>query len=338
LNPVRQRKNLTILTHTLTEKVIFENKKAVGVQVLDTRLRTRTIRCNKEVLLSAGTFNSPQILLLSGIGDKSDLKQHEISCINHLPGVGKNLQDHLMLYIGAMTKQQNGINHYARPLSAIGAAANFLLFRKGVLTASPLEAVAFGKSSFAKSSVDFQFHFCALHGGEDFENLDGYDPDTYPRTDGISILPTLLNPKSTGYVKLKSNKATDKVIIQPNFLSHEEDQGVILEATKKAISVLKSETLSGYIEKYNYPLNNESSDEVLMQHILNTVETVFHPVGTCKMGQDEMAVVNSRLQVKGVKNLRVIDASIMPKIVSGNTNAPVIMIGEKGADIILNHR
>lgn len=335
LHPVKHRKNLSILTNTLTEKVIIENKKAVGVEIIDVNSKRQTIRCHKEVILSAGAFNSPQLLMLSGIGDQSELQQNKVHCLQHLPGVGKNLQDHLMLYVGAMTKQQDGINHYTKPLSTIGALSNYFLFKKGVLTTSPLEAVAFGKSSLHKGSVDYQFHFSALHGGEDFDNLDGYNPDTYPRTDGISILPTLLNPKSSGYVKLSSNKVTDKVIIQPNFLSHQEDQQVILEATKKAIAVLKSKPLSPYIKKYLYPLN-ESSDKALMQHILRIVETVFHPVGTCKMGKDEMAVVDSQLRVKGIQNLRVIDASIMPKIVSGNTNAPTIMIGEKGADMILN--
>ena len=335
LNPIKGRKNLTILTNTLTEKVIIENKVAVGVQIIDAQSKPQIIRCSKEVILSAGAFNSPQLLMLSGIGDKSELQQHQINCLHHLPGVGKNLQDHLMLYVGAMTKDQHGINHYAKPLSAIKALTQYYLFKKGALTASPLEAVAFGKTSKSEGAIDYQFHFCALHGGEDFDNLDGYNPDTYPKTDGISILPILLTPKSRGYVKLKSNKIKDKVSIQPNFLSAEKDREVLLEATKKAIAILKGKTFSTSIKKYLYPLE-EQSDEALMQHILRIVETVFHPVGTCKMGQDEMAVVDEQLRVKGIGKLRVIDASIMPKIVSGNTNAPVIMIGEKGADMILN--
>lgn len=337
LNPIKHRKNLTILTNTFTEKIILENKVAIGIQILDAKSKRQIIHCNKEVILSAGAFNSPQLLMLSGIGATSELQQHAINCIQHLPGVGQNLQDHLMLYVGAMTKEQNGLNHYAKPFSTIGALTQYYLLKKGVLTTSPLEAVAFGKSAISEGAVDYQFHFSALHGGEDFDNLDGCNPDTYPKTDGISILPTLLNPKSRGYVKLSSNKAKDKVIIQPNFLSAESDRKVLLEATKKAIAILKGKTFSTYIKQYNYP-TNEASDEVLMQHILRIVETVFHPVGTCKMGQDEMAVVDDQLRVKGIQHLRVIDASIMPKIVSGNTNAPVIMIAEKGADMILNSK
>ena len=334
LNPIKHRKNLTIKTATLVEKVLIEEDKAIGVQVKKKATRRERFTCRKEVIVSAGAFNSPQLLMLSGIGDKANLAQHEIPCKKHLPGVGQNLQDHLFAFISVRTKHQNGLNHYLTPLSGVRALTNYFLFKKGPFVLSPIEAVAFGKSSLCSGTVDYQFHFASLNPGEDFEEVDFYNPYALPKQDGFSVAPTLLNPKSRGFVQLRSNKIEDKVIIQPNFLSAPEDQQVFLEATKKAIEVIKSKAFAPFVEQYLYPIE-ETSDEKLLLHIKNITQTIFHPVGTCKMGQDEMAVVDERLRVKGIQNLRIIDASIMPKIVSGNTNAPTIMIGEKGAAMIL---
>ena len=334
LHPAKKRNNLVIRTDSLVEKVIIKEGRAVGVQLKKNASQSETFTCRKEVIVSAGAFNSPQVLMLSGIGDKEELEQHGITCVHDLPGVGKNLQDHLIFFIGATTNTQEGLNHYVKPLSGIGALAKYLLFKKGPLTLSPLEAVAFGKSSLSEGQVDYQFHFAALNAGEDIENTDVYNAQTLPRVDGFSIIPTLLNSRSKGYVKLRSNNVEDKVIIQPNFLSEPEDLQILLEATKKAIEVIKGKAFAPHVKDYLYP-TEETADEKLIHHIKNILETVFHPVGTCKMGKDEMAVVDERLRVRGIPNLRVIDASIMPKIVSGNTNAPTIMIGEKGADMIL---
>lgn len=330
LNPVKDRKNLTILTHTLTEKILIEDDVAVGVKVQDKKGTTATYHCNKEIIVSAGSFNSPQILMLSGIGDREELANHGIDCVKNLPGVGKNLQDHLMYFLGAATKNQDAQNHHLKIPNQVIDLANYVLFKKGALTQGPLEAVAFESTSQSPDRVDYQFHFASLSTGENYE-ADLYDINTLPTKDGVTVLPTLLRPKSRGTVKLKSNKITDKVIIQPNFLEAEEDRKVLLESGKKAIEILQSKAFSKVLDKLYTP----ESDEALMKHILENVETVFHPVGTCKMGTDDMAVVDDRLRVKGIGQLRVIDASIMPTIVSGNTNAPTIMIGEKGADMIL---
>ena len=330
LNPIKNRKNLTILTHTLTEKVLIEDDVAVGVQVQDKKGKTVTYHCDKEVIISAGSFNSPQILMLSGIGDQEELAAHEIDCVKDLPGVGKNLQDHLMYFLGGSTKKQDAQNHHLSIPNQVIDLANYLIFKKGALTLGPLEAVAFGSTSQSPDRVDYQFHFAALNTGEKYE-ADLYDINTFSTTDGVTVLPTLIRPKSRGTVQLKSNKITDKVIIQPNFLEAEEDRKVLLESGKKAIEVLRSKAFAKVLDQLYIPEN----DEALMNHILGNVETVFHPVGTCKMGTDDMAVVDDRLRVKGINKLRVIDASIMPTIVSGNTNAPTIMIGEKGADMIL---
>lgn len=333
LKPVLKRKNLDVITHSTTKRVIVEKDKAIGVEVM-VKQQVQIFAVKKEIIISAGTFNSPQLLMLSGIGNKTELKSHQIECVKDLPGVGENLQDHLFYGVSALTKKQDAQNHNLKIRYQIKGLAQYIFGKKGPLTISPLESVAFGSTSQSPDRVDYQLHFAALHGNDDL-STDIYDVNTYPTTDGVTIMPTLLRPKSRGHVKLRSKNIQDKVQIQPNFLQAEEDRKVLLEASKIAIEVLKASPFSKQIKSYLKPASNPSN-EAIMNYMLETLETVFHPVGTCKMGTDEMAVVNPQLQVRGIENLRVIDASIMPKIVSGNTNAATIMIAEKGADLILS--
>ncbi len=333
LNPIKNRKNLTILTHTHTKRILIENGEATGIEVFNKKGTTETYLANKEVIVSAGAFNSPQILMLSGIGDRAELAKHGIDCVQDLPGVGKNLQDHLMFAVGGATKKQDAQNHHLKVHHQVLDLANYLLFKKGPLTQGPLEAVAFGSTSLSPDRVDYQLHYASFNLGEDNE-VELYDMDTYPTKDGVTILPTLLRPKSRGYVELKSKDPKDKVLIQPNFLSAPEDRQVLIEAGRKAIQILKTKQFTAVLEKL-YEGADFSSDKAFLKYIQDNLETVYHPVGTCKMGQDKMAVVDERLRVHGVNKLRVIDASIMPTIVSGNTNAPTMMIGEKGAAMIL---
>ncbi|MFK7981972.1 MAG: GMC family oxidoreductase [Saprospiraceae bacterium] len=333
LNPIKDRKNLTILTHTHTKKILIENGEATGIEVFNKKGATETYLADKEVIVSAGTFNSPQILMLSGIGNRAALAKHGINCVQELPGVGKNLQDHLMFGVGGSTKKQDAQNHHLKIRHRVLDLANYILFKKGALTQGPLECVAFGSTSLSPDRVDYQLHYASLNLGEHNE-ADIYDFTTYPTTDGVTILPTLLRPKSRGYVQLKSSDPKDKVLIQPNFLSAPEDRQVLIEAGRKAIQILKNKRFTEVLEKL-YEGTSLASDEDFLKYIQDNLETVYHPVGTCKMGQDNQAVVDERLRVHGVNKLRVIDASIMPTIVSGNTNAPTMMIGEKGAAMIL---
>ncbi len=331
LNPIKHRKNLTILTNTRIERVLIEKDKAVGVEV--TNKSTGIYKASKEVILSTGSFISPQILMLSGIGDKEELKVHGIECKKHLPGVGKNLQDHLFYAISALTTTQEGQNHHLKPLNQLKDLVQYILFKKGIFTIGPLEAIAFGSTSLSSERVDYQFHFASLHLGDDY-SCDVYDIKTFPTIDGVSILPTLLRPKSRGFVALRSKNAKDAPLIQPNFLEHEDDRKVLIEGGKKALEVLAARAFSKHIDKVITPPLGRT-DDAIWDHIQKQVETVYHPVGTCKMGNDEMSVVDNSLKVHGIENLRVVDASIMPTLVSGNTNAPVYMIAEKASSMIL---
>ncbi|TXF90591.1 choline dehydrogenase [Neolewinella aurantiaca] len=335
LKPVMARKNLRVLTNTHVVRVVVKNDRAVGVMAEENGKSQQLLSARKEVILSAGSFGSPQLLMLSGIGAKAELGQNGIDCVCDAPGVGKNLQDHLFCPIGALSKQQIGQNHYVRPFQMARAALDYLVRGKGVLNNSPLEAVAFGSSSLSPGRVDFQFHFSSFHVGEGYDS-DFHNYRTFPdREDGFTVLPSLLRPASRGTLHLRSRHPQDHPVIQPNFLSHEDDRKVMLEATKKAIEVMEADAFSRH-RKRRFSPPDISSDDAIWLHIQRQVETIYHPVGTCKMGHDELAVVDEKLRVRGIDNLRVVDASVMPTIVSGNTNAPVYMIAEKGADMILN--
>ncbi|MEM6878313.1 MAG: GMC family oxidoreductase N-terminal domain-containing protein [Bacteroidota bacterium] len=334
LKPVMNRSNLTVLTHTQTTKVLLDGGKAIGVEVLNRQARKKTFSCRQEVVLCAGSFASPQLLMLSGIGHRGDLSDMGVDGIHHLPGVGQNLQDHLFCRVSALTKRQDAQNHHVPTWMQIKDTIYYLLTRKGILSTSPLSTAAFFNLLDPSGRVDCQFHFITCHLGDDYK-ADFHNLKTFPTTDGISIWPTLLRPKSRGYVKLRSTDVADQPIIQPNFLSQEEDRKLMIAGVKKAYTILQSDPLRPHLKSINAPLD-VSSDEAIFEHIQKCVETVYHPVGTCKMGKDDMAVVDDQLRVHGINGLRVADASIMPTIVSGNTNAAVYMIAEKGADMILN--
>jgi choline dehydrogenase len=333
LKPVMQRSNLTIITNASAKQILIENDRATGVEYYSGKTTTEKVFANKEVILSAGAFASPQLLMLSGIGDADELKKHGIVCKKNLMGVGKNLQDHLFSGISALSKQQLGQNHHLKPFNQIKGLLQYLFTKKGVFTISPLESFVFGMTDDSPDRVNYQFHFASLQIGDDYKT-DFYDMKTFPFNDGFTILPTLLRPQSRGYVTLNSNNVFDAPIIQPNFLEAEQDQITLLKAAKKAMEVMQAPAFDQYRKTIITPPDN-SSDDAIMLHLKKQLETVYHPVGTCKMGNDEMAVVDDQLRVKGIEGLRVIDASIMPTIVSGNTNAPIYMIAEKGAEMIL---
>lgn len=332
LKPVLKRKNLTVLTRQECQSLIIENQIVRGA-VLERNKKTNRIQARKEVILSAGAIGSPILLQKSGIGNTEELNQLGIKVHAHLPGVGGNLQDHLFFPMSAISKESIGQNHHLTFWKQITGILQWMFFKRGPYSIGPLEAVLFGSSSLSPERVDFQFHFVPAQFGMDYE-ADIYDDRTYPRKDGFTILPTLLKPKSRGKVSLRKKDSLIPVI-KGNFLSAVEDLEVLYKAGLLALKVMNAPSLQSIIQNICSP-ERFVQKESFLSHIRTHSETVYHPVGTCKMGKDQMAVVDAKLRVHGMKNLRVVDASIMPTIVSGNTNAPVYMIAEKAADMILS--
>jgi len=332
LRPAMMRSNLTVRTNVMVKQIIIENGNAIGVEFFTGRNLTEKIYCNKEVILSAGAIKSPQLLLLSGIGDEQTLRKVDIDVKLSLPGVGKNLQDHIWTTASNLCNIPTS-NSTIKPVNMLKGLLQYLLFKKGPFCNSPIEANAFLKTNAILTRPDIQFHFSPVQVGNDYK-VDPYNIKTFPRDNGFTILAILLHPQSRGYITLRTNNAFDAPVIQPDFFEAGNDKTVLLKGLKKAMEVADAKAFRLYSpDGLHHPLRN-GSDEVLMDHICKSLETLYHPVGTCKMGNDIMAVVNDRLQVHGLKKLRVIDASIMPTIISGNTNATCIMIGEKGADLI----
>ena len=335
LKPILQRKNLTIKTNALVQRILIENDIAVGVEIV-VNGKLEQIKVRKEIILCAGAFGSAQILMLSGVGDGAELSKIGIAVKKELPGVGKNLHDHLFYGISALSKWKGTLNNINLPFNQFRHTLAWLFQRKGPLTTSPLEAVAFFKTDENLAQPDLQLHFAPAHLGNNANlaaGADFYNPKTYPKTDGFTILPSLIQPKSRGYVSLQSKNPNEAPIIQPNYLEHPDDLKTLVKGYHKVKSIIESKAFKSFTDGVNFPEKIESEADI-ESHIKKVVESIYHPVGTCKMGTDTMSVVDAELRVHGIKNLRVADASIMPQIISGNTNAPTIMIAERAAEFI----
>lgn len=332
LNPVLDRKNLTVETSARVSRILIENKKAHGVEVILKNGEKEIFNCRKEIILSAGAIQSPQILMLSGIGDEAYLRSFGIESKHHLQGVGHNLIDHVWSGITTWVNVPTN-NDVLKPINKLMALFQHLLFKNGPLGNSPLTANAFLASKKELDRPDLQFHFAPSGVKEDY-STDIHDVTTYPKKSGVGIMVILIRPESRGFVGLKSADHLEDPIIQPNVLSDQRDMEVLKKGILKAKAILESKAFQKYM-KGIIPFPKKFDDESLESHIRKSLETLYHPVGTCKMGQDGMAVVDSKLKVHGIDGLRIADASIMPTIISGNTNAACIMIGEKAAAMIL---
>ena len=330
LNPIKARKNLTILTDTIVDKVIFENLKAVSVKC-KTKNLANEIFARKEVLLCGGAFGSPTILMRSGIGNENFLQSKGIDCLVNLKGVGENLQDHID-YI--TSHRVDSWELFGKPVKSLKFTLRapfelikYILSSKGMWSSNLAEGGAFIKSDESLEVPDLQLHFTVAM-VEDHGRADIWG-------NGFSCHVCLLRPKSVGTVQIASKDPDDDPIIDPNYLSHEDDMKVLIKGYKKMMEIMNTEPLKQFNNVRN-PINI-NDDKAIESAIRTRSDTIYHPVGTCKMGNDEMAVVDSNLKVKGVSGLRVIDASIMPTLIGGNTNAPAIMIAEKAADLIKNN-
>ena len=327
LNTARQRPNLKIVTAAHTTRVLFEDKRAVGIAYLDRGGRERRLRARRDVILSAGAIGSPQILMLSGIGEADHLKQCGIDVFVDLPGVGKNLQDHLQARLVYKCNEPT-LNDEVRSLfdkARIGL--KYILFRSGPMTMAASLATGFLKTQPELETPDIQFHIQPWSADSPGEGVHPFSAFT------MSVCQ--LRPESRGEIRLKDRIPATYPAIHPNYLATETDCRTVVDGVKIARGIASQPPLAGKIASEHDPGEGAASDEELLQWVRDTATTIYHPTGTCRMGPDAMAVVDARLRVHGVDGLRVADCSIMPEIVSGNTNAPAIMIGEKASDLVL---
>lgn len=334
LKPVLGRPNLKVVTRCHVGRILFEHGHAVGVECRVDGKGAAIYRCKGEVVLSAGAIQSPQTLMLSGIGDAATLERFGITVLCNLPGMGRNLQDHVWSGVSAFTNIPTG-NGLTRPLPMTKALLQHLFFKSGPLANGPLEANAFLASEPSLDRPDIQFHMAPFAIAGDY-STDIYDLKTFTRRDGMGILAILLRPESRGWVGIRSSDPMDPPVIQPEFLSATSDLVRLREAVRRAVEVAEHPAMRAYATEGIHLPARPFGDRELDGHIRRSLETLYHPVGTCRMGNDGMAVVDDRLRVHGVSGLRVADASVMPTIPSGNTNAASIMIGEKASDMLMS--
>ena len=314
LKPILDRDNLTVETYAHVTRILFDGNRAVGVEYVQNH-QLKQAEAEAEVILSGGAINSSQLLLCSGIGPAEELQSFDIPVLENLPGVGKNLQDHplLALWFKAPAVSRSDI-------SLTGPAYQpYLQTKTGTLVSTRTFAGGFWKTQPNIPAPDMQLFFTIG------EVHDDYD---------FSIALSLMRPKSRGYLKLRSANPFDYPLIQPNYLAEAEDIRVYLDSIRMTRQFVQTKAFDGFVERELAPGSAAQSDAELTAWIREALLTTWHYSGTCKMGHDPQAVVNDRLQVHGVEGLRVVDASIMPEIISGNINAPVIMIAEKAADMI----
>ncbi|MCB8877068.1 GMC family oxidoreductase [Acidisoma silvae] len=325
--PVRNRTNLHVLTDAEVMTLTMDGTRVTGV-ALKTISGNKTLTARREVILSAGALGSPQLLMASGIGDADELTRAGVTIRHHLPSVGKHLQDHLDALVSFRSDSGKGLAISASTIAPVLASPfKYLLQRKGWWTTNYVESGGFARTKYANAVPDIQFHFIPflrLPGGKLFEWGHGFGIHT-----------CLLQPKSRGAVALAADGSGRNLAIDFNFLDREEDARVLVEGLRTARAILNAPAFDILRGKEAAPGVDKQSDEALLDYIRQFASTVFHPSGTCRMGSDEDAVVTPDLKVRGLQGLRVADASIMPKLVSGNTNAPSIMIGEKAAAMIL---
>jgi choline dehydrogenase len=333
LHPVMGRANLTVETNALASRVLFEGKRAVGVAFTQ-HGQTRVAKAASEVILAGGAINSPQLLQLSGIGPGALLREHGVEVVQEAPGVGANLQDHYVIGMQYRLKPEVvSVNELSKGARMVGETLKYLFQRKGLLTLSAAHIAAFCKSRPDLSGPDIQFHI--LPATMDMQKLTEEQKMVLEDHPGLTIAPCQVRPESRGTIRIKSADPTQYPAIEPNYLSDPLDQEVAVAGLKWGRKIASQPALAPYIDHEAVPGPTFNSDPMLLAYAKAAGGTIYHPVGTCQMGHGPQAVVDPQLRVHGVEGLRVVDASVMPRLVSGNTNAPTIMIAEKAADMIL---
>ncbi len=330
LRPVMSRPNLSVLTHAQARRIRFDGRRAVGIEFRD-RAGEAFVTARREVILAGGSIGSPQLLQLSGVGPGELLQELGIPVVRELKGVGGNLQDHLQIRVAFKVKNTTTVNERANSL--IGRAAmglQYFLFRRGALTMAPSQLGAFAKSDPSRETPDLEYHVQPL-------SLDKFGEPLHPFP-AFTASVCNLRPESRGHVRIKAPDPFAAPSIKPNYLSTPRDREVAASAIRLTRRISAAPALARFAPQEFKPGLEFQSDEELATAAGDIGTTIFHPVGTARMGQDELAVVDARLRVHGLEGLRVVDASVMPTITSGNTAAPAMMIAEKASDMIREDR
>ncbi len=328
LQPIKHRRNLTVITDALVDRIVFEQRRATGVEVLRAGVRTR-IAARHEVVLTAGAYGSPSILMRSGIGDAKALRELQIPIEHDLPAVGRHLQEHLVapVQMKTLSPESYGLSLRALPRD-LWNVLEYLVAKRGPLASNVFEATGFVRTDPAVDRPDVQMIFMPAH-----RNPSGFP---IPFGHGYGILSVLLRPQSRGHVTLASADPHAAPLIDPNFLSEPADLDVLLRGLKVARQILGATAFDKYRSTEIVPGTSVTDDAALREHIRRSAVTVHHPTSTCRMGNTDDCVVDSLLRVQGVEALRIADASVFPNVISGNINAAVVMIAEKAADMILD--
>ena len=334
LNPVKKRSNLKVVTNAFVTRILLDNKTAHGVEFSKGGRggKLSKVSAKKEVILSGGTINSPQLLQLSGIGEAALLRSLGIEIVHELAGVGENLRDHYAPRFCARVKGIETINEQSKGVKLFGEIAKYFIGGKSILNLSPSMVYGFWHSDPVAKNNDIQFVFAPASYRLGKHGLLADHP-------GFTVAAWQHRPDSKGWVRLRSADPFEKPIIQPNYLAEESDRAVTIKAMKLARSLMHTKSMRPYFDGEEYPGSEIESDDELLDAARHWGSTTYHVMGTCRMGpdSDRMAVVDDNLRVKGIANLRVIDASIMPTMLSANLNAGAMMIGEKGADLVLGN-
>jgi choline dehydrogenase len=326
LKPARSRANLTVMLHTMTKRIVLEGRQAIGIAVVDGSGET-VLRASREVIISSGAIGSPKLLQLSGIGGRDELSKVGIDTLHHLPGVGSNLQDHVDLCIICECSGDYTYDKYGKPWWAAIAGLQYLLTRKGPAASSLFDSGGFWRIDENAEMPDAQWH---LGMGSGIEAGIAKLKNT-----GLTLNSAQMRPRSRGTVRLKDSNPASHPLIDPNYWADPYDRKISLKALKLSREILCQPALKGFIQAERVPGPDCKTDDQLFEYACGMAKTQHHPGGTCAMGTGDLAVVGIDLKVHGLSGLRVVDASIMPQVVSSNTNASTIMIAEKAADLIL---
>lgn len=331
LRPIKDRTNLTIRTGCSVNRILFEGNRATGVEYVSDGGDTVQVGAGSEVIVTSGAIGTPKIMMLSGVGPADHLKEMGIDVVHDSPGVGENLNDHFGVDIVAELNGPYSLDKYNKPHWMLWAGMEYVLFKSGPVTSNVVEGGAFWRADQSAPVPDLQFHFLAGAGAEE-------GVESVPSGSGITLNSYTLRPKSRGTIKLRSANPADDPIIDPNFLAEEYDRKTSAEGVRISRDIFMQPSLQKYIKRMHLPGDNVKTAEDFQAYTRNYGRTSYHPTCTCKMGTDEMAVVDPQLRVHGLENIRLCDSSIMPSLIGSNTNAPTIMIAEKASDMIRGNR